>query len=75
VAHSRVEVGRMVAEVSTVFLMLDHNWSGRGDPILFETMIFGGPLDGQQARYSTWAEASEGHDLMAEAVRHAMVAG
>lgn len=26
--------------VSTVFLGIDHNFSGKGDPILFETMVF-----------------------------------
>lgn len=26
--------------VSTVFLGMDHNWSGKGPPILFETMVF-----------------------------------
>jgi hypothetical protein len=47
-------------EVSTVFLGLDHNWGG-GEPLLFETMIFGGELDGEQWRYSTWEEAEKGH--------------
>jgi len=48
-------------EVSTVFLGLDHSFGGR--PMLFETMIFGGPLDGYQERYSTWSEAEAGHDV------------
>lgn len=26
--------------VSTVFLALDHNWSSKGPPILWETMVF-----------------------------------
>lgn len=30
--------------VSTVFLGLNHSHGG-GEPILFETMVFGGPLD------------------------------
>lgn len=46
--------------VSTVFLGIDHNFSG-GPPLLFETMIFGGANDGYQVRYSTWAEAEDGH--------------
>ena len=45
--------------VSTVFLGLNHNY-GDGEPVLFETMIFGGELDEQIQRYSTWEEA-EGH--------------
>jgi hypothetical protein len=48
------------AQISTVFLALDHNW-GEGPPVLFETMIFGGPLDQFQWRYCTWEEAEEGH--------------
>ena len=47
--------------VSTVFLGLDHSFMG-GRPVLFETMIFGGPLDGYQKRYYTWAEAEQGHE-------------
>lgn len=47
--------------VSTVFLGLDHNWSGDGPPLLFETIIFGGPQDQQCWRYSTWDQAMKGH--------------
>jgi hypothetical protein len=47
--------------VSTVFLGLDHRFSGDGPPILFETMIFGGEHDEMQKRYCTWEEAFEGH--------------
>lgn len=47
-------------KVSTVFLGLDHNWGG-GVPLLFETMIFGGPHDQYQERCSTWDEAEEMH--------------
>jgi hypothetical protein len=49
--------------VSTVFLGIDHNFLGIGDPILFETMLF--PLSENimeyQDRYSTWDEAVVGH--------------
>lgn len=48
------------AEVSTVFLGIDHSYGG-GAPLLFETMIFGGERDGYQKRYSTWGEAEIGH--------------
>ena len=50
--------------VSTVFLGLDHRLGGNGPPILFETMIFGGPHDGDQDRYCTWEEAEAGHAAM-----------
>lgn len=47
--------------VSTTFLGLDHNYMPSGPPLLFETMIFGGPKDGYLERYSTWDEAERGH--------------
>lgn len=47
--------------VSTVFLGLDHSHGRTDDPLLFETMIFGGELDGWEERCSTWEEAEELH--------------
>lgn len=55
-------------EVSTVFLGFDHNWSDHGDPILFETMIFGGPHDSYQWRYRTWDEAEAHHKAVVKAL-------
>jgi hypothetical protein len=47
--------------ISTVFLGIDHNWSG-GPPLLFETMVFGDAEEsGEMHRYSTWDEAVAGH--------------
>lgn len=46
--------------VSTVWLGIDHGF-GRGPPIIFETMIFGGDRDGDQWRYSNLDDALEGH--------------
>lgn len=46
--------------VSTVFLSLDRNF-GSGDPLLFETLIMGGPLDGDGQRYTTYEKAERGH--------------
>lgn len=59
VVVERTEVSSGVT-VSTVFLGLDHSF-GSGDPILFETMIFGGERDGFLQRYSTRDEALKGH--------------
>lgn len=56
--------------VSTVFLGLDHNW-GMGPPLLFETMIFGGPHDQYQERCSTWEQAEAMHAKALELVRTA----
>jgi len=63
--------------VSTVFLGLDHNWSGEGAPVLFETMAFMPPIEKKLfgrwrmireemdcRRYQTWEEAEEGHLAM-----------
>jgi hypothetical protein len=60
-------------KVSTVWMGIDHNWSGTGPPLIFETMIFGGSHDEECWRYSTEAAALAGHDqaltLMREAKR------
>lgn len=48
------------ARVSTVFLGLDHNWNG-GEPLLWETIIFGGARDGYLQRYSSYKDAADGH--------------
>jgi hypothetical protein len=53
--------------VSTVFLGMDHSFSG-GTPVLFETMIFGGEHDQYQERYCTWDEAEKGHQIACELV-------
>lgn len=51
--------------VSTVFLGLDHNFSGTGPPILFETMIFEDPEHpGRESyceRYTSYIDALRGH--------------
>ena len=46
--------------VSTVYLGLDHGW-GDGPPLIYETMIFGGPNDQWQDRYTTREQAVKGH--------------
>lgn len=48
------------AWISTVWLGLDHGF-GFGAPLIFETMIFGGPLSDFQARYYDEADALRGH--------------
>lgn len=59
------------SRVSTVFIGLDHRLLGDGPPLIFETMVFGGPLDQAMDRYSTWDEAERGHAAMVERVRRA----
>lgn len=58
-------------EISTVWLGINHRFTSDGPPMIFETMIFGpaelapASLEGYQRRWSTEAQALEGH---AEAV-------
>lgn len=56
------------ADVSTVFLGLDHRFGDDGPPLVFETMVFGGLLDQSCERYSTLDEAKAGHKAMCERV-------
>ncbi len=50
--------------VSTVFIGMDHNFFSEGPPLLFESMVFGGPLDETLYRYATWDEAEAGHRML-----------
>ena len=61
-------------KVSTVWLGLNHQFAPDGPPHIFETLVFGGPLDGEQDRYSTEEEARLGHQAMVEKLkaRHAI---
>ena len=52
------------AEVSTVFLSLEHHPPGS----FYETMIFRGPHDLDQWRYRTRAEALAGHTRIVDAL-------
>ena len=66
------------AKVSTVFLTTNHNLSdyrGEGGPILFETMIFGGPKDDYQYRYRTLRQAQKGHRRTVAAMKELLLQG
>ena len=65
---SKTEITKDVT-VSTVFLGLDHQY-GEGPPLLFETLVFGGFLDGEMWRCSTWEEALAQHDMAVIQVLH-----
>jgi hypothetical protein len=58
--------------VSTVFLGLDHNFSATGPPVLWETLVFGGPLNDEMVRYTSRAAALRGHQAMCARVRAAL---
>jgi hypothetical protein len=68
--------------VSTVFLGIDHNFSGDGPPVLFETIVFGEPEEQdllgrkqqvrpslQMDRYCTLDEAEAGHEQVVQQLR------
>lgn len=63
--------------VSTVFLGLDHGFAryfgGSTKPVLFELMIFGGPLSDWQERYTTWEAAVAGHEQAVRLARATVV--
>jgi hypothetical protein len=63
---SNTQIGEW--RISTVFLGLDHAFHG-SPPLLFETLVFGGPLDGEMDRYSTWDQAEAGHKEICARVR------
>jgi hypothetical protein len=59
-------------EVSTVWLGLNHNFGLDGPPLIFESMVFGGILDGEQCRYPNWNAALAGHDQLVAQVRDSL---
>lgn len=78
IGDTEVGIFSRTARISTVFLGLDHRYDrydGHGPPLVFETMIFGGPLDEEQARYATMDEAKEGHKQHCRATFISLVFG
>ena len=60
------------SRISTVFLGLDNNFSAEGPPVLWETLVFGGPLADEGGRCAGSREQAEAmHQAMAEKVRAA----
>jgi hypothetical protein len=59
------------AFVSTVFLVFDHSFGFGGAPVLYETMVIGGPLADDGERYTTREAAEAGHDRWVAAARDA----
>lgn len=58
-----------IATVSTVWMGINHRF-GPGDPLIFETMIFGGEYDSACQRYCTEAEAADGHRRVLDDLQH-----
>lgn len=62
-------------DVSTIFLGIDYNWGGEGQPILFETMIFKRSeapdtvgMGHYQRRWTTRQAARDGHRMVCDAL-------
>lgn len=58
--------------ISTIFLGLDHSFGRHDDPVLWETMIFGGKHDQFQERYSSEEDARAGHEKARELVQKSL---
>jgi hypothetical protein len=66
------EIGHDVvgdSEISTVWLGVNYNHSRVGPPVIFETMIFGGPYDLRTLRWRDEREARYGHRMVLAFVR------
>jgi hypothetical protein len=55
-------------EISTIFLVVDRNFSGEGPPIMWETMVFGGEFDTYHRRYTSHEAAKAGHEQIVAAL-------
>lgn len=67
---ARDQIGDTV--VSTVFLGIDHGHGFTDEPLLYETMIFGGPHNDYQERCSTKAQALDMHEVAVKLARSAL---
>ncbi len=65
--HNVMKTNLPGIKISTVFLGIDHQY-GRGPPILYETMVFGGQHDEYTERYPTRKEATSGHERIVKMV-------
>lgn len=63
VAYDTLVAGEFITEVSTVYLVINHQWRSGAPPLIFETMIFSNDpdIDNYQWRYSTEEQAAAGH--------------
>lgn len=76
ISDTKIKGKKGNVRVSTVFLGIDHSFDWYFEdkdrvskPVVFETMVFGGKLDQEQDRYSTYDEAERGHKEMLAKVR------
>lgn len=65
VANTKVKRG---VTVSTVWIGLNHR-IGEGPPLIFETMVFGGPYDSYQERHMSEDQAKARHEEIVRRLR------
>lgn len=72
VSTDEQESRQVSVNVSTVFLAVDHNYGPHRNPVLYETMIFGGwdRLNEKQWRYTTREKAVAGHGHIVALLSH-----
>ncbi len=63
----KTDVGN--AEVSTVFLGVNHRHEHDMPPLVFETKVFGGEFDSRQWRCTTLSEAELQHEIAIKMVK------
>lgn len=70
-AKRRIGYTELAGEVtvSTVFLGMNHQFEPNAPALWFETLVFGGVLDGEMERYTTYSEAKAGHERMVSLVK------
>lgn len=67
---ARTDIGE--STISTVFLGTDHRFGGNGAaPILWESLVFEGPLKDEMNRYTSREAALAGHEAIVDRVKHA----
>lgn len=64
---ARTKIGDTV--VSTVHLVINHQYLKHQLPLIFETMVFGGEHDEELDRYATEEAALRGHLLAVDRIR------
>ena len=78
VCDDRDESGGTDVRVSTVFLGMDQRFlrepDDKGPAVLWETRVFGGPLDGKMRRYTSRQDAALGHQDICREVNAALKA-
>lgn len=58
-----------LVSVSTVWIGIDYGFGETERPLVFETMVFGGPLDGERVRTADVHDANTAHDAYVTLVR------